>query len=133
MKRNIKSIFAELKLNKTAYILMYAVFVLSVGLSILEAFVDTQARNWFWMLAGVFCLGEGILFYIHGLKVQANRLCFIGSIVLTALGALWFFADIVVNGALGSVGSGWWIGLIAAIVIATVAYLIPTLLKKKNK
>ena len=133
MKQNNKGFFAGLKLNKFTYIAAAAVLVLAIVLSVVEGTTsNTPARNWFWMLAGVFCLGEGIVLYVHGVSAKASNACILLGVILTALGALWLVTDIFVNGNLGSVGSGWWVGLIAAVVVGAAFYFIPVLAKNKK-
>lgn len=130
-----KGFFAGLNFNKFTYIAAAAALVLAIVLAVIESSVaDCPARNWFWMLAGVFCLGEGIVLYVHGITAKASNVCILAGVVLTALGVLWFVTDICVNGGSSNVvGSGWWVGLIACVVVGLACYFIPVLVKKNNK
>jgi len=133
MKKNNKGFIAELKLNKFTYIAAAAVLVLAIVLAIVEGTTsNTPARNWFWMLAGVLCLGEGIVLYVHGVVAKASNVCVLAGVILTALGALWLATDILVNGEFGGEGSGWWLGLIVGVVVGAACYFIPVLAKKKK-
>lgn len=133
--KKIKKHYEGMKLNKFTLIALVAVFVLSIMIAVAVANnEDALSRNWFWAFAGVNCLGFGATLYVHGLVAKSNNLCILAGIILFALGSLWFVTDILYNGgAKNVVGSGWWIGLISAVVIGALGYFVPVFVNKNRK
>ena len=136
-KDPFKKDYDGLKLNVYTIIGLIASIALAVGLAVYVGDGSGRlSRNWFWVFSGVSCLGIGVTCYAHGLTQRSGILCVVAGIILVFLGALWFTADIVCNGMGGTVGGGWWIGLISATVVALLMYFVPLIVKfiiKKRK
>lgn len=105
------------------------VLIVAIVCAVLEGTVGTNSRSTFWMFAGVMCLGEGLAFYLYSLTTGSKSFLFYPSIIITALGMLWLVTDIIINGTFGSAGSGWWVGLISAVCIAAILFLISRICK----
>ncbi len=129
MKETLKRELEALKLNKFTLIAAACAVVFAVIMAVVEATVGTVARNWAWMLLGTGALAGGAVVYAHTVWVNASKLGFYSSIVVFALGAMWLTADVIYNGKSG-VASGWWVGLIVAVVVAAIMYFAPALVKK---
>lgn len=118
-------------------IAMCAVCVLAVIYAIVTGTTTnvSHARNWFWALAGVLCLGEGIVLYVHSLVASSSKILRILSVAAIGLGTFWLFMDVIFNGGLdgNTRFGGWWPGLIIGAVVAAACLFIPMFVKKKGE
>ncbi|MBQ7164185.1 MAG: hypothetical protein IJR61_02505 [Clostridia bacterium] len=118
------------------FIAMCAVCVLAIVYAIVTGTTTgiSHARNWFWALAGVLCLGEGIVLYVHSLVASQSKLLRFLSVAMVTLGTFWLFMDIVFNGGISGTTrfGGWWLGLIIGAVVGAACLFIPMFAKKKD-
>ena len=126
----------ELNIKPATVIAMCAVCVLAIVYAIVTGTTTgiSHARNWFWALVGVLCLGEGIVLYVHSIVASSSKLLRICSVAAVALGTFWLFMDIIFNGGISGTQrfGGWWLGLIFGVVVGAACYLVPMFVKKKN-
>ena len=133
IKKEVKEVASSIK--PATIIAACAVVVLAIVYAIVTGTTEvSHARNAFWALAGVLCLGEGIVLYVHSLVATESKLARYCGIAVTTLGFFWFFMDIVFNGGFDGHTrfGGWWISLIIAVVIGALLYCVPKFIAKKK-